>query len=271
MKIAMPYRFLSIYFDKDIIEGRAIDIFKPESVKQDTALFFVHGGGWHSGTRALYHKIMRAFNEYGFICASTDYRLNDVTIFDQITDIRHGYDVFTGILAAEGRSGRIFVYGGSAGAHLASLLTLAEPGECGETAEFGDYVRQNEWIKPVGAAFLSMPVIFEPWEDIFPIIWQDMQKIIGVPYTQRPDLYRKVSPINYISGQTPPVLLLQAENEHMFPLEQTQAFIDKARYYGCHAEHRVYTKAEHGFFYDVERRQQREAFVDILKFVTRLK
>ncbi len=108
------------------------------------------------------------------------------------------------------------------------------------------------------------------WEDIFPIIWHDMQKIIGAPYTRRPDLYYKVSPINYISEQTPPILLLQAENEHMFPLEQTQAFIDKAKSCGSHAEYKVYTKAEHGFFYDVKRRQQREAFADMLEFVNRL-
>ena len=53
-----------------------MDIFIPEKVTRDIALFFVHGGGWKAGSRNDFHNIMREFNAEGYICASTDYRLN---------------------------------------------------------------------------------------------------------------------------------------------------------------------------------------------------
>ena len=266
----MPYSFQSIYFDCNIVNGRVIDIFMPEKITREKALFFVHGGGWQAGSRTDYHKLMRAFNERGFICAATDYRLNGVTILDQITDVRHGYDLFMSVLAREGKARKIFTYGSSAGAHLAALLTLTMPGECGEDVVYGEYFLKNAWLRPVGAALQSTPVVFEPWEDIFPPIWSAMQGIAGVPYEQQPDSYRKLSPINHLSEQTPPIFFLEAENEHMFPLEHTVTFIARAKSYKCRAEYKLYPKTEHGFFYDVTRRQQKEAFSDILSFIESL-
>lgn len=233
-------------------------------------MFFVHGGGWRGGSRMLYHKLMEAFNKEGFICAATDYRLEYVNIFDQITDVRHGYDIFREILAGQGLTQKIFVHGSSAGGHLAALLAMTLPGECGEETAFGDYALKDKWIRPAGASLQAAPVTFEPWEDIFPMIWQSMQDIIGAPYEKQPDLYRRVSPINYLSKQTPPLFLLGAENEEMFPLEYNLDFIEKAESFGCRVDYKVYNRAEHGFFYDVTRRQQKEAFADIIAFIESL-
>ncbi len=266
----MPYSFQSLYFDNRVVPGRVLDIFMPAKITREAAVFFVHGGGWRGGSRVLYHKLMEAFNREGFICAATDYRLEGVNIFDQITDMRHGYDIFRGILAGQGLTQKIFVHGSSAGGHLAALLAMAVPGECGENTAFGDYTLQDNWVRPIGASLQATPVIFEPWEDIFPIIWKSMQNIIGAPYEKKPDLYRRVSPINYLSADTPPLFLLGAENEEMFPLEYNLDFIEKAGAFGRRVDYKVYTNAEHGFFYDVTRRQQKEAFADIIAFIESL-
>ena len=93
----MSYEFKTIYFDQPIVTNRSIDIFMPDEVTRDVAIFCVHGGGWFNGSKTCYHKIMEGFNQAGFICGSVDYRLGSETtkICDQITDIRHGYDIFT--------------------------------------------------------------------------------------------------------------------------------------------------------------------------------
>lgn len=266
----MTYSFQSVYFDRKIVPGRVLDIFMPEKITREAAVFFVHGGGWRGGSRVLYHKLMEAFNKEGFICAATDYRLEGVNIFDQITDVRHGCEIFRGILAGQGLTQKVFVHGSSAGAHLGALLAMTVPGECGERTAYGDYVLKNEWVRPVGASLQAMPVTFEPWEDIFPMIWESMRDIIGAPYEEQPDLYRRVSPIKYLSAQTPPLFLMGAENEEMFPLEYNLDFIEKAKSFGRRVDYKVYTRAEHGFFYDVTRRQQKEAFSDIISFIESL-
>jgi acetyl esterase/lipase len=263
----MPYPFTSIYFDDTPIEGRVLDIFHPAKVTRDLALFFVHGGGWRAGSRSqFFHGLMRAFNAEGFLCASTDYRLAGVTILDQITDVRHGYDLFLNHLAAQKRPRKVCLYGESAGAHLAALLALARPGECGEQLKFGTCEPSKDWIRPVGVALQSAPHSFEPWEDIFPQIWTIMQDIAGVPYERDPGLYRRVSPVNYATAGAPPIFFLEAENEHVFSLRNNLAFIEKLKAAGCRAERKVYTNAEHGFFYALTRRQQKEAFADLLAF-----
>jgi acetyl esterase/lipase len=267
----MTYRYQSIYYDRPIVKDRVIDVFMPENSTRKIALYFVHGGGWRGGSQAGYHAIIQAFCEKGFVCASTGYRLAGTTILDQIMDIRHGYDLFVSELKQLGmKDCRIVVHGSSAGAHLAALLTMALPGECGEPLGFRDFSLQNQWIRPAGAVLQSTPASFEPWEDMFPHIWTSMQDIVGTPYEQRPDLYKRVSPITYLSSATPPLYFMEAENEHMFPLRHIKAFIAKARDLGCRAEYKVYQDTEHGFFYDVTRRRQKEAFLDMLKFIESL-
>ena len=194
----MKHEFQSYYLDSPLICGRVFDLFLPETATQDTALFFVHGGGWNAGSRTGFHQIMEKYNELGYICASTDYRLPGpvrfsdspgVTAFDQLQDIRESYDRFVSLLKTMGRPLKIAVFGTSAGAHLASLLLCAAPGECGEHCEL-----RNEWVKPSCGFLQSTPVVFEPWQDIFPHIWHAMQFFAaGCMYETDPKRFQALS------------------------------------------------------------------------------
>jgi acetyl esterase/lipase len=268
----MSYEFKSIYLDNPIVANRSLDIFMPDKISRDVALFFVHGGGWFGGSKTDYHSIMRGFNKAGFICASVDYRRNGekLDICNQISDIRHGYDCFTGVLKEHGQPVKIFVIGASAGAHLGGLLSLALPGECGESAEFNGFMRQHEWIKPIGCALQSAPILFEPWQDIFPPIWDSMQRIVNKPYDENKELYRKFALNTYLNNSSCPVFHLAAANEHMFPIEHAKEFIQTLNSLGVKGEFKVYANVEHGFFYDLTRAQQREAFQDIINFIDSL-
>ena len=109
----MSYRFESYYLDDPIQTGRALDLFLPEAITRDLALFFVHGGGWTGGGRANYHAIMRGFNARGYVCASADYRLagESIHLHEQLTDLRHAYDCFTGLLLERGLPLNIVTHG----------------------------------------------------------------------------------------------------------------------------------------------------------------
>lgn len=263
------FRYESLYFDDPIIEGRAMDIFMPARPEHYISLFFVHGGGWAAGTRSRFHRVMRGFNGLGYICASSDYRLckDGITVLDQLTDLRHAYDIFAAELRRRGRPARIAAAGSSAGAHLASLLSLAAPGQCGESLEFNGTAPAGEWIRPECVILQAAPVKFEPWEDIFPPAWEHMQKAAGVPYPGSKETYRRLSPFEYAGPEACPVLFLHAENEHMFPVSHLHEFSGKMRNAGRRCEIKIYTGAEHGFFYDFTRRVQKEAFSDILDFL----
>ena len=258
----MNHFFTSCYLDSPLREGRVFDVFEPETVTRDTALFFVHGGGWHAGSRTTYHKIMEAFNVRGYLCASADYRLKGASAFEQLQDIREAYDRYVALLKGKKRPLRLAVCGSSAGAHLASLLLCAAPGECGEACRL-----ENDWVKPVRGILLSTPHDFLPWEGMMPQTWSAMQSAAGAPYDREPERYERLSLKNYLRTDNPALFFAEAEQEHLFFSEYTLDFVKKHREWGIPSHWKVYSRMEHGFFYELVRKAQLEAFADICSFL----
>lgn len=253
--------FQSIYFDDSPIEGRILDIFEAQNPSQEVALFFIHGGGWRGGSRTIFHAIIHEYRKLGFDCASTDYHLSGTTVFDQVGDVRTGLDIFAGNLAARNRPSKVLLVGSSAGAHLALLTGLSKPDECGAPQT---PLAHNPQI--TGIAVQAAPFTFEPWPDIFPAIWSSMQNIVGKSYDDAKVLFQQASPIHYVRPGSPPVFNLHAENEHMFPQELFAQFEQKMTECGNITSQKIYPKTEHGFFYALDRWQQRQAFEDIREF-----
>ena len=257
----MSFQYKSIYLDRPIVNGRIYDLFIPDEVTQDVAFFFVHGGGWRAGSRTGYHNFMEELGNRGYITATTDYRMTGL-IGDQIKDIREAYMHFVNELRRMNCPLRIAVHGSSAGAHLASMLSFALPGQCGEDLPF-----DMEWIQPESVTLQATPSTFEPWEEIFPHVWTAMQSIVGVSYEADPEAYRKVSLDQYIRAGLPRIFYQEAGCEHMFPAAKNLALAKKiTAISGNHVTMKTYTNMEHGFMFSFERPHQREAFEDMVLF-----
>ncbi len=252
--------FQSIYFDSKPQEGRIIDLFSAFNPSQDIALFFIHGGGWKAGSRNIYHTIIHEYRQLGFDCASTDYRFSG-DIEQQVSDIRTGMNIFVGEQAKRNRPTKLLLMGCSAGAHLALLTGLAAPQDYGFSEE-----PYTVHAQIAGIAVQAAPFVFGPWEDMFPRSWTAMVTAIGKPYEGNEELYRKACPTSYIAPNNPPIFSLYAENEYMFPREMYLEFAKRSQPLGNRVEEKIYPRTEHGFFYDLDRWQQREAFEDIKQF-----
>lgn len=261
----MRNSFQSFYLDSPLVKGRIFDVFEPaEGVPvQDVAIFFVHGGGWRSGARSGFHEIMEAFGERGFITATTDYRLSGVNCFEQLSDIREAYDCFVKLLKERNHSCRIAVHGSSAGAHLASLMCCAKPGECGEDISELKYPE----VRPEMAFLQATPHDFKHWEGMMPQFWAQMQGAAGAAYDAEPEVFERLSLNNYIKPDNPRMFFMEAELEHLFPSELTLEIARQHRAMNINSQWKVYTRVEHGFFYELKRKMQLEAFEDICKFI----
>ncbi len=256
-------RFESVYLDSPFVPGRALDIFRPDGDGTSApALFFVHGGGWQAGSRGDCHKLMEYFRNRGHYCAAADYRLN-VTAMDQLADLRESIRFFADFLSTAGHDGRIVIYGGSAGAHLAALLALASPGSCGERVT-------GAAVPAAGLIVSAFPPYFAPWPNIFPPIADAMRRAAGRGYADDPELYRRLSPIDHVNASSSPVLNLHAANEHMFPLRHSLDFEAKMHGFGRSCRTVVFDDAEHGFFYDVTRECQLKALREVENFLDRV-
>ena len=264
------FSFTSYYLDDKIVSDRIFDVFMPEKVTQKTALFFVHGGGWTNGSKERFHEIMQAYCERGFICATANYRLlplagGKMTAADQLADVRECYDGFVSVLKEKNITPEIAVFGSSAGAHLASLLVCALPGECQEKCKL-----ENEWFKPVCGLLQSTPAFFEPWEETYPAMWGMMERAAGAKFEDAPEKYRNLSFDRFIKEDNPPLFFMEADNEGLFPARYNKVLLEKHLAWGIPSEMKTYKYAEHGFFYNLTRPIQREAFEDIITFVNKI-
>ncbi len=259
----MKLRFQSCYLDRPIVNGRVYDLFVPEKVTKATAVFFVHGGGWTAGSRTGKHFFCELLNNMGYICATTDYRLN-VNAFEQLRDIREAYDDFISYLKANGRPLKIAVQGSSAGAHLGGMMALSKPGQVAGEPKAN---LANEWVIPECALLQSTPITFEPWDEIFPLVWTSMQKAVGASWKEHPEMYRAMSPCQYLSKDNPRILFMEAECEHMFPAFINREFMEKQQKLGIASMMKTYPMAEHGFMFSLERKCQKQAWADFISFI----
>ena len=126
----------------------------------------------------------------------------------------------------------------------------------------------DEWVKPTGVVVQSMPVTLEAGRNHGGID-AAIEKVLNVPYGQNPAAYRQVSPETYIRPGVPPIFHLASDRETVFPVDESTAFLEKLRQMGCETRQKIFA-GEHGFFYDLVRPVQREAFKDIQDFLESL-
>jgi len=152
------------YSDRESFDIHRLTIFRPEAASAGAVrrpvIFFVHGGGWVDGYRDWYAWVADVFTgEKGWVTVVIDYRLTSDQVFvadqycpdratcslpeniplrtkaawypDDIGDVAAAYRWTLAHIGEYGGDPRqIFVFGHSAGAHLAALLAT--------TADYAD-------------------------------------------------------------------------------------------------------------------------------------
>lgn len=103
----------------DIVPGKAGDALP--------MVIHFHGGGWVSGTKNNYHRLIKEIAVHGYVTASVNYRLAPGSRFpEQEADVAASIRYLVDNAHAFGAdAGRVFLMGDSAGAHLASWYAAA--------------------------------------------------------------------------------------------------------------------------------------------------
>jgi acetyl esterase/lipase len=103
-----------------------LDVYAPANATNRPVVFWIHGGGWQTGSRADVQLKPKAFVERGFVFVSTGYRLlPNVEMIDIFHDVAKSVRwVNDHIGQYGGDPERIVVMGHSAGAQLAALICI---------------------------------------------------------------------------------------------------------------------------------------------------
>ena len=197
------------------------------------AIIHFHGGGFRTGSAEKGTAIRWA--EEGFVGISINYRLSQEATFPAAV-----HDCKTAIRWARANAakygidaGKIGVFGGSAGGHLAALVGVSG----GEVFLEGDGPFQ-EYSSEVQAVVENYgPTDFLRMNDMPGRMDHDApdspeSAFMGGPIQEIGDKVQKANPINYVDPGDPPVLIIHGRNDMSVPYNQSVIFfnaLQKAR------------------------------------------
>jgi arylsulfatase A len=221
-----------------------MDVFIPKhrNGTPTPAVLWIHGGGWERGDKSSNSGAQFLADE-GFVTASLSYRLSGDSPFPAaVEDCKCAIRFLRASAPKYGIDpDRIGAAGSSAGGHLAELLATADQSAGLE----GDGGWQNVSSKVQAAAsYYGVSDLTVP----FP---QDTVRVIVKFFRgteeEKPELYRKASPILYVSKDDPPLLLVHGEKDDGVPFDQSVRIAETYRRVRLPGEFIAVKNAGHDF------------------------
>lgn len=199
-------------------ERLRLDAYVPVRRRTHPAVVFIHGGGWRSGDKAFFAPGEEAFAPVGRRLAAAGIAAFSVNYrFAQFpaaaTDV-------TAALRWLGRHAarfqvdpaRIAVFGASAGGDLAALVAM-KSGRVGRTSGVR-VVAAVSWSGPMDLALFDRELRHG---SVHPFV----EDYIGCGPATCPSSYARASPVSFVDGSDPPMLIVNGSDE-IVPLAQAR-------------------------------------------------
>jgi acetyl esterase/lipase len=208
---------------KALVAGRDLWIYRPNNpeTSKQTALVFIHGGGWAGGKPELYDPHCRYFAARGYVTISVGYRLtreDGVTVFDCIADVKAAIRTIRS-MADELGVKQIVVIGDSAGGHLAACTGVLEGLE-GPGQDLSVSSRPDAMI-------LLYPIL-----DTTPPDGWDFRKFSGKAGLAVIERAAEFSPVDHVKPGVPPTLILHGTADELTPIVWSEDFVKRMKEHG---------------------------------------
>ncbi len=202
-----------------------LDLYRgPERFPGPRPVFvYVHGGGWVTGNRRQQGLLtVYELAAAGWLCASIDYRLSPrATYPDHLDDVQAALAWLRAHVAEHGGDpGCIVIGGGSAGAHLASLATLADAAAPDDATRGG----------PPLAGCVAYYGVYDLVDDDHHFrhrAFHDLlmaRMVMKQPLATARDLYVQASPIAQVHAGAAPFLLVHGDRDTLAPVGAARRF-----------------------------------------------
>jgi acetyl esterase/lipase len=221
-----------------------MDLYFPDNSEAPyQVLVYFHGGSFTSGDKRTGSGIIDipAMTERGYAVAAVNYRLMPehpfpAEVIDAKCAVRYlrahadEYNLLTD---------QIGIWGGSAGGHLAAMVGLTNDDSAFES---GEYLDESSHVDAV-------VVMFGPADLTQPMSWLQRIVLRRAFGTDSPTDARLIeaSPVQCITSDAPPFLILNGEQDTAVPVEQAQALYQKLLETGADATLVIVENADHNF------------------------
>jgi acetyl esterase/lipase len=233
-------------------ERNTLDLFVPKSEKPLPLIIWVHGGAWQGGSKDG-NNPATPFLAKGYAVASINYRLSrHATYPAQIEDCKAAVRLLRANAKKYNLNPDAFgAWGASAGGHLVALL-----GTTGDVKELegkvGEYKDVSSRVHCV-VDFFGPTDLTKMGAQALPTSKFDHDgpnspesKLVGGPIQENKDKAAKANPINFVTKDDAPILILHGDADPLVPLGQSEIFLDALKKAGVPAELIVIKGGGHG-------------------------
>ena len=235
---------LNVVYKQTSVGDQKIDLYYPATKPTSPCpvIIYTHGGGWAAGskqgvTKGLFSSMLLRLLDKGFAVASVEYRLckphRSVKMRDCVIDSKDAVRY----LAKNSDSlnldpQKFFIFGDSAGGQIAQMLLLTPP----ETLP-GDPQLSDATYKIVAGVSWYGPCDFEKTELFNHDDRENFKdrfggRIVGpdsdISAQEKLDLFREMSPINFVTKDSPPLLMIQGDKDTTIPVKHAYYMQKKA-------------------------------------------
>jgi acetyl esterase/lipase len=197
------------------------------------AVVCIHGGGWRAGKREDLRSLIETIAGRGFVAVTISYRLAPKAKFPaQIEDCKAAVRW----LRANAKKYKvdpkhIGAVGFSAGGHLVSLLGTTRKKD--DLEGKGGNPDESSAVQAVVNFFGPTNFNDKDWtegvENTF------LVPILGASYKDKPGLYKRLSPINYVTKEAPPFLFFHGTKDPLVGLRHSRQLAEKLKKAGVQA------------------------------------
>ena len=238
-----------------------VDIYYPTAkiTEKPPLIIYTHGGGWAAGSRGniakavhapLYTKLLAE----GFCVASVDYRLfnksGQVAMRDCVIDSKDAVRYLKNNAdELQIDSERFYVIGDSAGGQIAQMLLLSPPRSLP-----GDEALKDVNFKILGGVSWYGPCDFQ---DMNLFNYDDSPDFVDrfgariapqkVSKDEKLALYREMSPVTYLTKDSPPLLMIQGDQDTTIPVKHAYHMQQKAKEVNAPVEIVIVKNAGHNW------------------------
>ncbi len=265
-----------------------LDLYYPTEMSPSDrcpVIVYTHGGGWAAGSkqgaaRGSFARVFLDLVGHGFAVASVDYRLckpdSGVAMRDCVIDCKDAVRYLAKHSDSLGLdAGKFFVMGDSAGGQIAQMLLLS-PSE----SLAGDPELASTPFQLVAGVSWYGPCDFERMDlfnhDDRPDFRDRFEpRILGTSggtdaaeakrelLENKLQRYREISPVNYLAGDSPPLLMIQGDKDTTIPVKHAYYMKERAEAVSASVQIMIVRNAGHNWrMVDAEIDPSREAIED---------
>jgi acetyl esterase/lipase len=254
--VATPLTFAQdqkpeIRVERDLVYGKGgdvdlkLDLALPTTDGPFPAVVCVHGGGWKAGQRQDMAKTIEGLAKRGYVAATISYRLAPAAKFPaQIEDCKAAVRwLRANAQKYHINADRIGAVGFSAGGHLVCLLGTTQKSD--DLEGTGGNPEQSSRVQAVVSFFGPTDFSTKTWSD-------DIEKVFlipffGAPFADKPEIYKRGSPIAYATKDAPPFLFFHGDKDELVGIRHSRLLAEKLQSVGVKAKVVVMEGEGHGW------------------------